>query len=54
MSKREKIVTYGVMAVVFFEVLRHFTWREKVTPGPVVKPFVPIGMDFRATVERRA
>lgn len=54
MTKREKIITYGVLLVVSLEVLRHFTWREKATPGPVSKPFVPIGMDFRATVDRRA
>ncbi len=47
-------MVYGLLAVVSLEILRHFTWREQATPGPPEKPFVPIGMDFRATVERRA
>lgn len=54
MSRLEKFGVIFVGLVISLEVIRHYTWKSTVDTGPKQKPFVPIGMDFRTTVDRRA
>ena len=51
MTKTEKFLVWGIVAVVGLELLRTFTWKPT---GTATKPFRPIGMNDYASVARRA